>query len=251
MKKFILIPARLSSKRLPNKVLLDLKGKTILQRVYEQCNQVKDVKVFITTDSKKVEESCLKFTQNIIMTSVNHKSGTERIIEAVENLDYDLLINVQGDEPFINPLLIESLFKLLEHKKDFVVTVCEQLSSFEDLFDPNTVKVVKDINHNALYFSRSAIPHVRDVAELPKDEDKFFENTCFYKHVGIYGYNKTFIKKYSSLAISPLEEQEVLEQLRILENGFKIKVLETEYKSLGIDTKDDYEKALELIHESS
>jgi CMP-2-keto-3-deoxyoctulosonic acid synthetase len=139
MKKIIFIPARLSSKRLPNKVLLDLEGKTILQRVYEQCDQVKDAEVFVATDSQKVEESCLKFTRNVIMTSSHHKSGTERIIEAVKKLDYDLLINVQGDEPFINPLLIESLFNLLEHKKDDVVTVCEKYHRLRIYFDPNIV----------------------------------------------------------------------------------------------------------------
>ena len=247
MKKIIVIPARLSSTRLPNKVLLDLKGKTILQRVYEQCVKVIGVDVFIATDSEKVKKSCLKYTQNVIMTSTDHKSGTDRISEAVKELDYETLVNVQGDEPFINPNLIENLFKLLSDHKVKVATVCERISNSKELFDPNCVKLVKDYYNNALYFSRSCIPHIRDKNQLLVDEKKFFENEMFYKHVGIYGYKKDFLTKYSILDNSNLEKLEMLEQLRILESGFKIKLLETKFKSLGIDTEDDYQKALTMI----
>jgi 3-deoxy-manno-octulosonate cytidylyltransferase (CMP-KDO synthetase) len=247
MKKIIVIPARLSSSRLPNKVLLDLKGKTILQRVYEQCKKVSGANVFIATDSSKVKTSCLEYTQNVIMTSVEHKSGTDRITEAVRELDYESIINVQGDEPFINPLLIEKLFKLLEDKKVKVATVVERLLSSDELYDPNVVKVVKDLEDNALYFSRSCIPYIRDKSQLLSDQKKFFDSTRFYKHVGIYGYKKDFLTKYPTLVNSSLEDMEMLEQLRILESGFKIKILDTKFKSLGIDTDDDYQKALKLI----
>ncbi len=249
MKKIILIPARLSSSRLPNKVLLDLKGKTILQRVYEQCLKVSGVVVFIATDSPEVKKSCLEYTHNIIMTSEEHKSGTDRIIEAIEGLDFEVLINVQGDEPFISPLLIEELFKELEGEKVEVVTACERLLNSEELFDPNVVKVVKDNENNALYFSRSCIPHIRDKSQLLKDEKNFFETSSFYKHVGVYGYKKDFLTKYSILDDSNLEKIEMLEQLRILESRFKIKVLETKFKSFGIDTDDDYHKALKMIED--
>ena len=249
MKKIIVIPARLSSTRLPNKVLLALKGKTILQRVYEQCVKVSGVVVFIATDSLKVKKSCLEYTQNVIMTSVEHQSGTDRITEAVKGLDYEAVINVQGDEPFISPLLIEGLFKELEDEKVKVVSACERLLTSEELFDPNVVKVVKDKENNALYFSRSCIPHIRDNSQLLIDEKKFFESAVFYKHVGIYGYKKDFLVKYSMLDNSNLEKLEMLEQLRILESGFKIKVLETKYKSIGIDTEDDYQKALKMIED--
>jgi 3-deoxy-manno-octulosonate cytidylyltransferase (CMP-KDO synthetase) len=247
MKKIIVIPARLASTRLPNKVLLDLKGKTILQRVYEQCLKVNGVVVFIATDSLKVKKSCLEYTQNVIMTSVEHKSGTDRITEAINGLNFDAVINVQGDEPFISPLLIEELFRELEAKKVKVVTACERLLTSEELFDPNVVKVVKDNENNALYFSRSCIPYIRDNSQLLIDEKKFFESAVFYKHVGIYGYKKDFLTKYSSLENSNLEKLEMLEQLRILESGFKIKILETKFKSIGIDTEDDYQKALKMI----
>jgi len=247
MKKIIVIPARLNSTRLPNKVLLYLNGKTILQRVYEQCLKVNRVVVFIATDSLKVKKSCLEYTENVIMTSVKHKSGTDRITEAINGLDFDTLINVQGDEPFISPLLIEELFRELEDKKVKVVTACERLLNSEELFDPNVVKVVKDNKNNALYFSRSCIPHIRDNSQLLIDEKKFFEREAFYKHIGIYGYKKEFLTKYSSLDNNNLEKLEMLEQLRILESGFKIKILETKFKTIGIDTKDDYQKALKMI----
>ncbi|MDB4497552.1 3-deoxy-manno-octulosonate cytidylyltransferase [Flavobacteriaceae bacterium] len=247
MKKIIVIPARLSSTRLPNKVLLDLNGKTILQRVYEQCMKVCGVDVFIATDSLKVKKSCSGYTQNVIMTSVEHKSGTDRIIEAIEGLDFEAVINVQGDEPFISPLLIEKLFRELEAEKVKVVTACERLLTFEELFNPNVVKVVKDNENNALYFSRSCIPHIIDNSQLLIDEKKFFKSAIFFKHVGIYGYKKHFLTKYSSLENSNLEKLEMLEQLRILESGFKIKILETKFKSVGIDSEDDYQKALKMI----
>jgi 3-deoxy-manno-octulosonate cytidylyltransferase (CMP-KDO synthetase) len=247
MKKIIVIPARLSSTRLANKVLLFLNGKTVLQRVYEQCKKVKDVEVYIATDSLKVKNSSLEYTKNVIMTSVEHKSGTDRITEAIKSLDYETVINVQGDEPFINPSLICSLFQVLEDEKVKVVTVCEKISTSKELFDPNVVKVVKDINDNALYFSRSCIPFIRNKSELSINEKNFFKTSNFYKHVGVYGYKKDFLKIYTSLNNSNLEQQEVLEQLRILESGFKIKVLETKFKSLGIDTEDDYQKALKMI----
>jgi len=179
MKKIIVIPARLSSTRLPNKVLLALKGKTILQRVYEQCVKVSGVVVFIATDSLKVKKSCLEYTQNVIMTSVEHQSGTDRITEAVKGLDYEAVINVQGDEPFISPLLIEGLFKELEDEKVKVVSACERLLTSEELFDPNVVKVVKDKENNALYFSRSCIPHIRDNSQLLTDENNSLKAQVF------------------------------------------------------------------------
>lgn len=246
MKKIIVIPARLHSTRLPNKILLDLNGKTILQRVYEQCKKVNDAVVHIAVDSYKVKKSCLEYTQNVIMTSVKHKSGTDRVREAVKPLDFDAVINVQADEPFISPALIDNLFKELENKKVKVVTACERLFKSEELFDPNIVKVVMDNESNALYFSRSCIPNIRENNQLLVNEKKFFKSEIFYKHLGIYGFKKNFLTKYSSLDNSNLEKLEMLEQLRILQNGYKIKMLETQHKSLGIDTEDDYIKALSM-----
>ena len=242
-----MIPARLSSKRLPNKVLLQLGDKTILQRVYEQCIKVEDTEVFIATDNQIIRESCLGFTDNIIMTSDTHKSGTDRIIEASKDIENFILVNVQGDEPFINPNLIKNLFKILNNPTIQIVTACERIFNSQELFNPNVVKVVKDINDFALYFSRSCMPYIGVKDNLIEDEKIFFKKNIFYKHIGIYGYSKAFLEKFQSLKYNNLECLESLEQLRILENGYKIKVFETKYKSIGIDTMEDYHKALEYI----
>ena len=247
MKKVIIIPARLSSSRLTNKVLLDLNGKTILQRVFEKCIKVKDAVVYIATDSKRIQDSCLNYTTNVIMTSVRHKSGTERVIEALKNLKYDFAVNVQADEPFINPLLIEKIFERLTQKNIQVVTACTRLFNKEELFDSNIVKLVKDINNNALYFSRSCIPHIHKEKQILLDQKNFFSDVFFFKHIGVYGFKRNFIKNYSLLKKSILENVEMLEQLRILESGFKINVVETKFKSIGIDTVEDYIKAKEMM----
>ncbi|MGB0879647.1 MAG: 3-deoxy-manno-octulosonate cytidylyltransferase [Polaribacter sp.] len=248
MKRVIIIPARLNSSRLPSKVLLDLKGKTVLQRVFEQCIKVENVITYIATDSKLIREKCLAFTQNILMTKPTHNSGTERVIEAVLNLDCDIVVNVQGDEPFINPKLIENLFQSIENKKVLMSSVMERITEKEDLINSNSVKVVTDKNQNALYFSRSVIPFVRDGIESVFDDNgKIFDSYNFYRHVGVYAYKRIFLLEYSRLTESSLENIEKLEQLRVLDNGIKIKMIETNYKSLGIDTIDDYNKALNLI----
>ena len=246
MKKIIVIPARISSTRLPKKVMLSINKKTLLQRVFEQCIKVKNVSVFIATDSYEVRKSCLNFTDNIIMTSSDHKSGTERIVEATKKLDYNFLINVQADQLFVSPKLLEKLFALLI-KRDFdIATVCERISSFAEILNPNIVKLVKNINNEALYFSRSPIPYINDNT-LQSNEKLFFDKKNIYKHVGIYGYKKEFLEKYNDLVKMGLENIENLEQLRILENGFKINLLETTFKSFSIDTKEDYKNALKII----
>lgn len=249
MKKVIIIPARLNSTRLPNKVLLDLKGKTILQRVFEQCLKVEDVLTFIATDNELIREKCLGFTENVLMTKPTHNSGTERVIEAVSNLDCDIVVNVQGDEPFINPKLIENLFKSLENETTLMSSVMERIVKVDDLINPNSVKVITDKNKNALYFSRSVIPFIRNGLEgIVNDKGEISTLYNFYRHVGVYGYKKPFLQGYSKLAESSLEEFESLEQLRVLENGVKIKMIETSFKSLGIDTQEDYDKALKIVN---
>ena len=225
MRKIIMIPARISSKRLPNKVLLPLGDKTILQRVYDQCIKVKDVDVYVATDSKKVKDHCSDFTENIIMTSHNHQSGTDRIIEALNGFENFLIVNVQGDEPFIHPELIQNLFDELIQTSADVVTACERITNLQELFSPNVVKVVKNLSNHALYFSRSEIPHIRNKEELLKDEIAFFQKNTFFKHVGIYGYTEEVLNKFQNLENKTLESLESLEQLRILENGYVIKVI--------------------------
>lgn len=248
MKKVIVIPARLNSSRLPKKVLLDLSGKTILQRVYEQCNKLSNVKTFIATDSKLIKHESLKFTQNVIMTKSTHESGTDRVVEAVSKIDCDLIVNVQGDEPFINPNTIKKLFESIQNKNVSMSSVCERINEKDQLISENSVKVVLDENDNAIYFSRSVIPCVRDGIQTIFDKNgKIYSKYNFYKHVGIYGYTKDFLKVYSKIKKSELEKLEKLEQLRVLQSGIKIKMIKTKNKSFGIDTIKDYKNAKKII----
>lgn len=249
MKKIVVIPARLNSSRLPNKVLLELKGKTVVQRVYEQCKKATNIdEVYIATDSTKVKESCETFTSNIIMTKDTHESGTDRIAEAIENIECDVVINVQGDEPFIDPNLIDELANSFENSDTQMASAMHKIRYVDELKNHNVVKVTVDKNSEALYFSRSIIPHHRDNWEsLLCHHETIPEPLRFFRHLGIYGYTKEFLLEYSKMEPTYLERLEKLEQLRVLENGYKIKMIETDYNSIGIDTQEDYKKALDLL----
>jgi 3-deoxy-manno-octulosonate cytidylyltransferase (CMP-KDO synthetase) len=244
MKKVIIIPARLDSSRLPKKVLLDLKGKTVIQRVYEQCLKVKNVDgVYVATDSIEIKEVCETFTNNVIITKSTHKSGTDRIGEAVSAIDCDIVINVQGDEPFIEPSLIEALVNSFVNSEISMSSAMSKISNVKDLQNTNIVKVVTDLHNNALFFSRSLIPFPRDVKEISIAKE-VIEESQFFRHIGIYGYRKDFLLHFVNLEQSYLEKVEKLEQLRALENGFKIKMIEAGSSLIGIDTQEDYEEAL-------
>lgn len=250
MKTIIVIPARLKSTRLPNKILLDLKGKTIIQRVYEECLKAKNIdSVYIAIESIKTKESCENFTSNIIMTDKSHKSGTDRIAQAVKDIECDIVINVQGDEPFIEPLLIEAIANSFINSNRVMTSVLHRIKKVKELKNINIVKVTKDNDNNALYFSRSIIPHHRDGWDsLLNHHTTIPESLKFYRHLGIYGYTKEFLLKYSTMEQGYLERVEKLEQLRVLENGYKIQMIETDYNSIGIDTKEDYIQALEILN---
>ena len=244
MKKVIIIPARLDSSRLPKKVLLDLKGKTVLQRVYEQCLKVKNVHgVYIATDSIEIKEVCETFTNNVIITKRTHNSGTDRIGEAILSIDCDIVINVQGDEPFIEPSLIEALVNSFSNSDILMSSAMSKINNVKDLQNTNVVKVVTDLHNNALFFSRSLIPFPRDVKEI-STANEVIEESQFFRHIGIYGYRKDFLLHFVNLEQSYLEKVEKLEQLRALENGFKIKMIEANSSLIGIDTQEDYEEAL-------
>ena len=244
MKKVIIIPARLDSSRLPKKVLLDLKGKTVIQRVYEQCLKVKNVDgVYVATDSIEIKEVCETFTNNVIITKSTHKSGTDRIGEAVSAIDCDIVINVQGDEPFIEPSLIEALVNSFVNSEISMSSAMSKINNVKDLQNTNVVKVVTDLHNNALFFSRSLIPFPRDVKEISIAKE-VIEESQFFRHIGIYGYRKDFLLHFVNLEQSYLEKVEKLEQLRALENGFKIKMIEANSSLIGIDTQEDYEEAL-------
>jgi len=255
MKKFIIIPARFKSSRLPGKVILDLDGKSVIQRVYEQCSKVVGIeKVLIAIDHIEVEKVVKTFTNDYILTCSKHESGTDRIAEAIELLkdkysieDNDLIINVQGDEPMIEPLLIKELIDNFK-EKDNMITACHKIHFVNELKNPNVVKVIKDNNSNAIYFSRSIIPHHRDEWEsLLHHHENIPEPLNFFRHLGIYGYRKSFLIDYSNMKQTYLERLEKLEQLRVIENGYKIKIFVTEYNSIGVDTILDYEKIKNIL----
>lgn len=244
MKKVIVIPARIDSSRLPKKVLLDLKGRTVIQRVYEQCLKVANIDaVYIATDSNEIKEVCNSFTDDVIITKSTHQSGTDRIGEAVAFIDCDIVINVQGDEPFIDPTLIEELVNSFENSEISMSSAMSKIDDVNDLQNSNVVKVTVDNQNNALYFSRSLIPFPRDHKELLRS-NKELEKFPVYRHIGIYGYRKEFLLDYIKMNQSYLEKVEKLEQLRALENGFKIKMIEAKHSLSGIDTQEDYEEAL-------
>lgn len=247
MSTAIVIPARKNSSRLPNKVLLDLKGKSVIQRVYEQCLKVKNIEiVIIAVDDNEVFEHCSHFTKNVVLTSSEHESGTDRIAEVAQNLNVDFIINVQGDEPFIDPLLIEALQNSFCNDVS-MVSAMSKISKVEDLINPNVVKVVVNNDNEALYFSRAPLPYDRDNFKNWKNDDHLPEHIQFYRHLGIYGYTKTSLLNFTKSPQTILEKIEKLEQLRFLENKGNIKMVETSHNSFGIDTYEDYKLALTLV----
>ena len=233
MNNLVVIPARLNSSRLPNKVLLKVQGKSIIEYVYRQVEKSKLVdKIIVATDSEIVLKDVNNFGGEAVLTSSEHKSGTDRVAEVAEKYDFKNIINVQGDEPNISPDLIDSLFLELENEKTYFVSAMSLITHVDEVANPNIVKVICDINNYAIYFSRSQIPFIRD-NDFQVD---------FFKHIGIYGFKKDFLIKYSKLPQTNLELSEKLEQLRAIENGYKIKMVKTDYNSFGIDTLEDFEK---------
>ena len=249
MSTIVIIPARLNSSRLSGKVLLDICGKPMVQHVFESAQKAKGIKaVYIATDSVEVQEACKQFTQNILMTKTTHESGTDRLAEAVNSLSCDNVINVQGDEPLIDPSLISQLALMLEDKTVTMVSAMHKIKRVDDLKSVNSVKVTVDKNLNALYFSRSIIPHDRDNWDrLLNDSEVIPNELIFYKHIGIYGYKTSFLLKYSTLEQTYLEKLEKLEQLRVLENGFKIKMVSTDYVPIGVDIQEDLDEVRKIM----
>ncbi len=244
MKNIVIIPARLNSTRLPQKVILDICGKSMIQRVFEQAQKSKNIdEVFIATDSDVVVKVCNKFTPNVILTDESCQSGTDRLAQAVKDIDCKFVINVQGDEPLIDPDLIDKLTETFEEQEVQMASAMFKISKIGDLKDPNAVTAVVDKNNYALYFSRSMIPFPRDLVF----DESVFQKVVFWKHIGIYGYTKDFLLKFPSLEQTPLEKSEKLEQLRVLENGYKIKMIETDYNPLSVDVQKDLEKVIEIV----
>lgn len=242
MKRIIVIPARYASSRLPGKPLIDICGKPLLQWVYEGARMSKLADdILIATDDEKIKAAAYAFGAEAVMTDPALPSGTDRVFAAIQDREADLVINLQGDEPFIEASSIDQLFSAMEDGTAEIATLCCPIADEREYRDPNTVKVVLDSSGFALYFSRSPIPHIR----TPNFELRTL-SSC-YKHIGIYGFTRSFLQQFVSMEKSLLEEAESLEQLRVLENGYRIKVIVTGYKGFGIDTPEDLERARVLI----
>jgi 3-deoxy-manno-octulosonate cytidylyltransferase (CMP-KDO synthetase) len=239
------IPARYASTRFPAKPLVDIAGKTMIQRVYEQVKKSTLITdVLVATDHQEIYNHVISFGGKVCMTKESHVSGTDRCFEALtlQPVSYDYVINIQGDEPFIKPEQIDLLAGILDGKTE-IATLAKNIESAEQLFNPNIVKVVVGQNGNGLYFSRAAIPYLRN-----QPETDWLAFHAHYKHIGMYAYRTDILKKLTDLPVSVLEKAESLEQLRWLENGYKIKVAETTLETIGIDTPDDLQKALLSLH---
>ena len=236
----IVIPARYGSTRFVGKPLADINGKTMIYHVYQRAKKAKCVDdVIVATDDKRIKNAVEKFNGKAVMTSKEHRSGTDRVAEVAESIETDIIVNVQGDEPLINPKAIEqAVMPLIEDKGIVMSTLMTKITKSIEYEDPNTVKVVTDKEGFALYFSRSLIPYPRGKQRLN-----------VYKHIGVYVYRKDFLIRFAAMPQTPLEQTEGLEQLRVLEHGFKIKVVETDYDSISVDTPRDLEvvKKMEMI----
>lgn len=240
-----IIPARYSSSRFPGKPLIDIQGKSMIQRVYEQAKNAKSLaKVIVATDDERIEKHVKNFGGECVMTNANHVSGTDRCFEALTKTggNYKYVVNIQGDEPFINPSQINLLTDTLNDGNSELATLVIPVDSHELLFNDGEVKVVVNNKMEALYFSRSAIPHIKSVEQ--KDWHTHFN---YYRHVGMYAYRSDLLEELTKLKPSNLEKVESLEQLRWLENGFKIKVAITMHDSHCIDTPEDVERVLKML----
>ena len=246
MKFMAIIPSRYASTRFPGKPLIDLAGKPMIQRVYEQVKKAVS-EVWVATDDARIFDVVQSFGGNAVMTSSLHRSGTERCFEAYRKIGekVDVVINIQGDEPFIQPEQIEELKNCFDSQAVQLATLVKPFRKEEGidaLFNPASPKVVIDNNFEALYFSRSVIPYVRDI-----DQSHWLDYHVFYKHIGIYGYRTDILKEIVSLPQSMLEKAESLEQLRWIENGYRIRVGVTDIETIGIDTPQDMERALQFL----
>lgn len=244
-----IIPARYASTRFPGKPLAIIGGKPMIQRVYEQASKALP-SVYVATDDDRIREAVLGFGGKVIMTSALHRSGTDRCSEAVDRIQeetgekLDIVINIQGDEPFIKPEQIGLLASCFNDRSVEIATLIRKVDSSEELFNVNHPKVVVSVAGDALYFSRSTIPFFRGA-----EKEQWAVNHTYFKHLGIYGYKKETLKKITSLDPGTLEIAESLEQNRWLENGYKIRTAVTAWESIGIDTPEDLVKAGELLSE--
>ncbi|SKB42506.1 3-deoxy-manno-octulosonate cytidylyltransferase [Daejeonella lutea] len=244
MKILGIIPARFASTRFPGKPLIDVAGKSMIQRVYVQCLKSTQLdKVVVATDDKRIHDHVLNFGGEAVMTSEKHSSGTDRCNEVAGMFpDFDICINIQGDEPMIDPEQIDLVSGCFKDAAVGLATLVKKVIATDELFNPNTPKVIFNKNMEAVYFSRNTIPFLRN-----SKQENWLNDHTYYKHIGIYGYRTTILSEITQLEMSGLEKAESLEQLRWVENGYKIKVAITEKESQAIDTPEDLQKVLALL----
>jgi 3-deoxy-manno-octulosonate cytidylyltransferase (CMP-KDO synthetase) len=232
------IPARFASTRFPGKVLAQISSKSMLQHVWERASQARYLtRTIIATDDERILEEARRFGGVARLTRPDHLSGTDRAAEIASAENCDIVVNIQGDEPLLDPAAIDAAVLPLVHEPEIeMATLKKRIEDPREIDDPNVVKVVTDLRGDAIYFSRCPIPFVRDGGAAEH-----------WKHIGLYVYRRDFLLRYSDLPIGPLERAEKLEQLRALENGFRIRVIETEYESIGVDTPEDLERVNSLF----
>ncbi len=233
------IPARYASSRFPGKALARLNSRSMIEHVYERVSMARYLtSIIIATDDRRIADEARRFGARVNMTRPDHLSGTDRVAEVASGFeDVELVVNIQGDEPLIDPAAIDAaVMPLLEEPAIQMGTLKKRIEDSREISDPNVVKVVTDRFENAIYFSRSTIPYARHAEHVPH-----------YKHIGLYVYRRNFLLRYSDLPVGPLETAEKLEQLRAIENGFDIRVVETDYESFGVDTPEDLERVRQLI----
>jgi 3-deoxy-manno-octulosonate cytidylyltransferase (CMP-KDO synthetase) len=232
------IPARYGATRFKGKVLADLMGKPVIQRVYEAAKKAKALdRLIVATDDERVMKTVEGFGGKAILTSVDHQTGTDRLTEVVNPVDVKVVVNIQGDEPLVHHTMINELARtILSDDSINMTTIIKRIEDRDEIINPNVVKVVVDKDKNALYFSRSPIPFERNR-----------QAKCHYKHLGLYAYTKDFLFTFTNLPKSELEQAESLEQLRAIEHGYKIKTIETKYETVGIDTPKDLKKAKNIL----
>ena len=244
MKVLGIIPARYESSRFPGKPLIDIDGKSMIQRVYEQAKKSSLInKLIVATDDSRIYDHVLSFGGDVMMTSANHTSGTDRCGEVIkEYVDFDIAINIQGDEPLIKPEQLNSVLEMFKDKNVQIGTLIKKLTNIDDILNPNRIKVVLDKDQNGIYFSRSPIPFIANV-----DQSKWLLKARFWKHIGIYAWRIETLKELLDLEKTELEKVESLEQLRWIYNGYKIATVETTIETPNIDVPQDLAKVLSIL----
>ncbi len=254
MKTVAIIPARWHSTRFKGKVLADINGKPMVQHVWERVSRAHSIdEIIVAVDKEKVFKAVESFGGKAVYTSKEQPSGTDRLAEVVNFIEADVIVNVQADEPLIHPLMIDELAQVYEYEKNIqMATLIKRIHKKDDVTDRNVVKVVVDRKGYALYFSRSPIPYI---VKVPSDEmatepeAEVDISGRYFKHIGLYSYTKDFLFTYTNLPKSALETDESLEQLRVLEHGYKIKTIETRFETIGVDTPGDLERVKALLSE--